>query len=246
MEKLYNFTSKNRLTTQVINRKLCNTESFVTFPERLTGKVQLRHPEGRGLWTNVKVEVGNFFLLGKHLLQQMYFPFDIGSRTDFQHGNIKSKLSFPTSLQTRELVVWKLLVVTDYLLTRKYSNWACYTTATVTALHPVALMDCQSDRRARTTMKLSLGNFNFGDIFIGVSFGKLVSNTSRFFQTFFWAWINNGYIFLSQSGETLDRHEMMSIRGLWHQPTIAKPHFSMTIWRSQWTSTHQCTMKDGW
>jgi hypothetical protein len=61
---------------------LCNTGSFATFPESLTGKVQLWHPEGRGLWTNVKVEVGNIFLLGKHLLGQMYFPFDIGSNTD--------------------------------------------------------------------------------------------------------------------------------------------------------------------
>jgi hypothetical protein len=39
--KLSNSTSKKRLTTQVINRKLCNTGSFATFPESLTGKVQL-------------------------------------------------------------------------------------------------------------------------------------------------------------------------------------------------------------
>jgi hypothetical protein len=47
-------------------------------------------------------------------------------------------------------------------------------------------IDGLPERPTSTTMKRSLGNFNFGDIFIGVSFCKLVSNTSRFFQTFFW------------------------------------------------------------
>ncbi len=82
MGKLSNFISKNRLLTQVTGN--CTTH-FATFLPReesaSQGKVQLCHLEGycepMSKW---KLEF--FSLVGKHLMRETKFRFDIGSERD--------------------------------------------------------------------------------------------------------------------------------------------------------------------
>jgi hypothetical protein len=51
-------------------------------------------PSRRVLWTNVKGELGKFSLIGKHLLGEKNFPFDIGSkRNNWERSTLHTELN---------------------------------------------------------------------------------------------------------------------------------------------------------
>jgi hypothetical protein len=78
--KLCNFTSKNKLKREVTGN--CATQRVLQHsqdPHRDNSIMSSR----RVLGTNVEGEVGNFFLVGKHLFGVTNLAFDIGSKRNF-------------------------------------------------------------------------------------------------------------------------------------------------------------------
>jgi hypothetical protein len=77
--KLFNFTYKNSLKTQV--RGNCSNRLFCNIPRKPLNKNSIMPLEGY-YEPMPKEKNSKFSLAGKHLLGETNFPFDIGSKKD--------------------------------------------------------------------------------------------------------------------------------------------------------------------
>jgi hypothetical protein len=79
---------------------------FCNIPKEPASQGSSNYAISRVLWTNVKGEVDNFSLIGKHLLGEANFRFDIDSKAHFPlgvTGKVELKLSIPIGAITESV-----------------------------------------------------------------------------------------------------------------------------------------------